>query len=141
MPSVIITPDSGNGTPITLPQYVEVGYGNRNEVTFTWGLVTDNVFYEVQQALSRNVQVERNRAGTYVAIADPGGTPVKMEWTEYEFNGAENVERQMVGYGPLVLSNVSFHRLAEQTVMTLYRVHYVFIRGTNQSYDLTGLVM
>jgi len=137
MPNVIITPVVSGGSAVILPQFGEISYGPQDDVTFSWQTPLDDVYWNLDYMLSKNVQIERNRNGTYVAIADPGAEVVCMEWTEYELDTRTPLNITRIG---IITSGGALYRnLAETTTITLWPVDWLFIRATGESYDLTGM--
>jgi len=133
MPSVTVTPLSG-GSAVTLPQFNDISYGSQREVSFGWQTPLKDIYADIVGLAATNVQVERNRNGTYVAIADPGAQAVEVSWTEYELD--TRVPLSKTAKGVITLSGTTYRNLAETTTMTLWRVQWLFIRATGESYEL-----
>lgn len=82
----------------------------------------------LQDVLCENVDVKRNREGAVVAITDPGGALVRVEWREIDpWQGALRPQQNVVG----VVALASTRSSAEDDLLSVivYRAGYRYQRA------------
>lgn len=127
--SLTLTPWNG-GDPLELPsgELEQDAIGNLT-IRWTDAILDGHLLAPADLAgyLSTNVDVHRNRAGTFVAITDPLGRLLDAEWTEYDpWTGSPSGPYTM----RCVAANAGRSAAAGEARLSvvLYRAHYRYER-------------
>ncbi|GEM47219.1 hypothetical protein [Deinococcus cellulosilyticus] len=113
---------------ISLPAPDSISVDQSGNITWTISDPTEDVRAAVSAFLSRNVNQQRTRAGTYVCIADPTPQLVRATWQEVVQLGAD--QNTVTATGALVMPSYTVARTREDITLVLYICGTVITRGS-----------
>jgi len=117
--------------PFTLPMPESQQEDAAGNVTFSFRDPLADHRQQLKSVLGSNVQQQRNRAGAYAVIADPGAALATLTWQEVDaFAGALRSARSLTGV--LVLPSYQVERRGESFSVVLYRADALYVRGTGE---------